>query len=94
MKLSKSVKPIRYLNSHASQIVNDTSPDSAALMITQQGEARVILQDVISFEQSPESLALLKILAMSASNPAQGRIMPMSETFTDFSGKVGNRAAN
>jgi hypothetical protein len=81
MKLSKSVKPIRYLTSHASEIVNDNSPNLGMKMVAPQGEAKVILQDVISFEQSPESLALLKILTLSATHHVQG-LKPVREAFT------------
>jgi len=31
------------------------------MLITQNGEARAVLQDVVSYEQTQESLALLKL---------------------------------
>ena len=34
------------------------------LIITQNGEAKAVLQDVRSFEQAQETMALLKILAL------------------------------
>lgn len=66
MKASESVKPISYLKAHASEIIRDISGHQKTLIITQNGETKAILQDIKVFEETQDSLALLKILAMSA----------------------------
>ena len=60
MKLSESVKPISYLKAHASEIINDISVNRKTFIITQNGEAKVIVQDLETYEQTKESLALFK----------------------------------
>jgi len=74
MMPSEDIKPISYFKSHASEVIKDVSDNRKTLIITQNGEAKVIVQDIRSFEQSQESLALLKILELSANNLKEGRI--------------------
>lgn len=44
------------------------------MVITQNGEAKAVLQDVASFEETQESLALLKILALGNQDMAAGKV--------------------
>jgi prevent-host-death family protein len=81
MKLSDSVKPISYFEAHASEILKDVSAKQKTMVITQNGEAKVILQDVRVYEQTQESLALLKILSMSKNNLEKGKIRPIGKSF-------------
>jgi len=64
MKYSSQIKPISYLKTHASEIVRGMGEGGPPLVITQNGEAKAVLQDVASYEQTQETLALLKILAL------------------------------
>jgi len=64
MKLSSQIKPISYLKAHAAEIVRNMGDQGAPLVITQNGEAKVVLQNIESYEQTQETMALLKILAL------------------------------
>lgn len=64
MKLSSQIKPISYLKAHAAEIVRNMRDQGEPLVITQNGEAKVVLQDIESYEQTQETMALLKILAL------------------------------
>ncbi|MEO0871171.1 MAG: type II toxin-antitoxin system Phd/YefM family antitoxin, partial [Pseudomonadota bacterium] len=71
------VKPISYLKAHSAEIIRELSDGGAPLVITQNGEAKAVLQDIGSFEQAQETLALLKLLAMGQADLAAGRIEPV-----------------
>ena len=64
MKLSNQIKPISYLKAHAAEIVRQLAEQREPLVITQNGEAKVVIQDIESYEQTLETMALLKILAL------------------------------
>ena len=64
MKLSSQIKPISYLKAHAAEIVRNMGDQRAPLVITQNGEAKVVMQDIESYEENQETMALLKILAL------------------------------
>jgi len=77
MKIEDRVKPISYLKAHSAEIIRELSDGGAPLVITQNGEAKAVLQDIGSFEQAQETLALLKLLAMGQADLAAGRIEPV-----------------
>ncbi|MEI6651570.1 MAG: type II toxin-antitoxin system Phd/YefM family antitoxin [Chlorobiaceae bacterium] len=81
MKYSASVKPISFLKTHASEVIREVSANRGTMIITHNGEAKVIVQDVHLYEETQESLALLKILAQSSESIEQGRYKPASESF-------------
>lgn len=78
MKPSSQIKPISYLKAHASEIIR-TLPEQQPLVITHNGEAKAVLQDVHSYEQTQETLALLKILALGNKQIQQGDTLPLTD---------------
>ncbi len=88
MKLSESVKPISYLKSHTAQAVRDVNQGQQPMVITQHGEAKAVLQDITSYEQMQESLALLKMLAQSSKNIREKRSKPIKSAFADVRKQV------
>ncbi len=91
MKYSEAVKPISYFKAHASEVVRDVVDNSKTMIITQNGEAKIILQDVRSYEQMQDSLSLLKILALSNKSLNEGKVKILSKTFKDIRSKIDER---
>ncbi len=76
MKLSSQIKPISYLKAHAAEIVRKLGEKREPLVITQNGEAKVVIQDIESYEQTQETMALLKILALGTRQIEEGKVQP------------------
>ena len=74
MKLSSQIKPISYLKAHAAEIVRSLGEQGEPLVITQNGQAKVVMQDIESYEQTQETMALLKILALGAGQVEEGKV--------------------
>lgn len=85
---SEDIKPISYFKAHASEVIKDVSDNHRTMIIMQNGEAKVIVQDIRSFEQSQESMALLKILALSANNLKEVRVKPLKKAFGDLQKRI------
>ena len=79
MKLSSQIKPISYLKAHASEIVRTLGTRGEPLVITQNGEAKAVLVDIDSFEQTQETMALLKILALGSRQIEAGKVQPAAD---------------
>jgi prevent-host-death family protein len=79
MKLSSQIKPISYLKAHAAEIVRKLTEHGEPLVITQNGEAKVVIQDIESYEQTQETMALLKILALGTRQIGEGKVQPAEE---------------
>ncbi|HME45570.1 MAG TPA: type II toxin-antitoxin system Phd/YefM family antitoxin [Syntrophorhabdales bacterium] len=88
MKLSDAVKPISYIKAHTSEVIRDVVQNQGTIVITLNGEAKAVLQDIREFEKTQESLALLKILAMSKKSLENGKFRPAREAFRDLRGKI------
>lgn len=87
MKLARQIKPISYLKSHAAEIVRTLGDKQHPLIITQNGEAKVVVQDIASYEQTQETLAFLKILALGNRQIEEGKIQPADEVIKRLRGK-------
>ncbi len=83
MKYSDRIRPISYLKAHAADIVRDLRRRREPFIITQNGEARLVVQDVESYEQTQETLALLKILALGNRQIEQGLVHPVREALRE-----------
>ena len=84
MKFSTQVKPISYLKSHAAEIIRDITESREPMLITQNGEAKLVVMDVRSYEEHEETLALLKLLALGNSEIEQGHFRAADEVFADI----------
>ena len=79
MRYSKQIKPISYLKANAAEVLRELTDQRQPMVITQNGEAKAVIQDVASYEQTQETLALLKILALGNQQIAQGRVKPLAD---------------
>jgi prevent-host-death family protein len=88
MKLSESVKPISFLKSHTAEALRSVAEHRRPMVITQHGEAKAVLQDIVDYEMTQESLALLKILAQGSKSLEDGHSKPVKKSFSDIRKRV------
>ncbi|MEI6146620.1 MAG: type II toxin-antitoxin system Phd/YefM family antitoxin [Methylococcales bacterium] len=84
MKFSSQIKPISYLKSHAAEIVKNLSESREPLLITQNGEAKLVVFDVKTYEEQEATLALLRILALGNHEIEQGRFRDIEAVFVEL----------
>ena len=76
MKYSEQIKPISYLKANTAEILRRMAERREPLLITQNGLATAVIQDVASYEQTQETIALLKILALGNRQIKEGKVVP------------------
>ena len=79
MRYTTQVRPISYLKANAAEVLDHLNEVREPMLITQNGEARAVLQDVASYQETQETLALLKLLALGQREMAAGRVKPVTE---------------
>ena len=79
MRYSTQIKPISYLKAKAADVLKELQEQRKPLIITQNGEAKAVIQDVVSYEETQETLALLKILALGNQQIADNKVKPIAE---------------
>jgi len=87
MRYSSQVKPISYLKANAAEILATLGEQRQPMVITQNGEAKAVLQDVASYEATQETLALLKVLALGQQEVAAGKVTPLSDVVARLKAK-------
>lgn len=70
------IRPISYLKANSAEILRELGEGAPPLVITQNGEAKAVLQDAASYDAVQETLALLKLIALGRQDMAAGRTAP------------------
>ena len=88
MKYAGRIKPISYLKANAAKVVRGLAESGEPMIITQNGEATAVIEDIGSYEKREETLALLKILALANRNIEEGRHRPAKDVFRDLNRRL------
>jgi prevent-host-death family protein len=88
MSLAKSIQPISYLKSHAAALEDELSEGQEPLIVTQNGKAKLVVQDIASYERTQETLALLKLIAMGVKEADEGKALPLAAAFKEIRSRV------
>lgn len=91
MRYSNQLKPISYLKANAAEVLQNLAETRAPMIITQNGEAKAVIQDVASFERTQDTLALLKLLALGNQDIEAGRTKPARAVIERLKAKAINR---
>jgi len=88
MTIAKDIRPITYLKARAADLLNQINETHRPIIITQNGEARAVLQDPESYEEMRKALALLRILAIGEEDIRKGRFKEQEEVFSNIEKKL------
>ena len=91
MPRASRIKSISYFKANAAEIIEELGEVGEPMIITQNGEAKAVVQDIVSFEKKEETLALLKILALANRNIEAGRYRPARDVFTELRKRLNPR---
>lgn len=89
MSLSTHIKPISYLKANAAKIAAELKDDGEAYIITQNGEAAMVVQSVAEYEQRQETLAMLKMLTQSDRDIEQGNVHDAKTVLAELRNRRG-----
>lgn len=79
MDRTRDVKPITYLKNRTADLVRQVSEGRRTVTITQNGEARVIVMDVDTYDRWRSAMALLKMLALAEADVEAGRTVTQAD---------------
>ncbi len=84
MSLAAQIKPISYLKSNAVAIVKEFLINPESIIITQNGEAKMVVMDIGTYERQQETLALLKLLSLGRKDLQEGRFQSADDFFNEM----------
>lgn len=88
MHLSQDIKPISYLKSKTADVINNVNENQRSIIITQNGEAKAVIQDIKSYENLQNSLNLLKIIVQSENDIENNKIISQESMFENLEKKL------
>ena len=88
MRYSTQIKPISYVKANAAELLDRITEEREPIIITQNGEARAVLMDIASYEQTQETLALLKVLAIADKEIEAGETVSSEEIMAEYGMKA------
>ena len=88
MNLSSDIKPISYLKSKTAEVINEANQNKRVIIITQNGEAKVVIQDIKTYENMQNSINLLKLIVQSENDIENKNIVNQEEMFSNLEKKL------
>lgn len=83
MKLG-AIKPVTYLKTHTSEVLDEVRDTRSPVVITRNGEAAAVVVDIKSYEATQDTLLLLKLLAQSQKDIEAGKVSSQADVERRF----------
>ena len=83
MNLKRDIKPITYLKNRTTEVVRQVS-EGRTMVITQNGEAKMVVMGVEEYDRLQSGLALLKLVAQSEADVSGGHLVPQEQVFSEL----------
>lgn len=84
MSRKTAIKPITYMKTHAADILATVSESRQTIVITHNGEGKMVIQDIDSYEDTRQTIAMLKLAALGRKSVAAGEAKPAKKAFEDI----------
>ncbi len=88
MYLSQDIKPISYLKAKTADVIKSVNENKRLIIITQNGEAKAVIQDIKSYENLQNSLSLLKLIIQSENDIDNNKTINQKEMFDSLEKKL------
>ena len=92
MNLRQSIKPISYFKAHAAEVIRELNEQHGTMIITQNGEATAVIQDIVEYERIQEALALLKMIAQGQKDFEEGKTIPARQMLEELDNLIPARS--
>ena len=82
MQIKDDIKPVTYLKSRASDVLKQINETHRPMIITQNGEAKAVIQDPQSYENMKNTIALLKLFSFAEEDIKNGNLLSEDDVFS------------
>jgi prevent-host-death family protein len=91
MKMREDIRPVTYLKSKAADLLDQLNKTHRPVVITQNGEARAVMQDPESYERTKAAVGLLKLLVQGEEALRLGKAYNQDELFQSLTNQLLER---
>ena len=88
VNLKGNVKPISYIKTNAAQMMKYVNERKTPIIITQNGEAKAVLLDIETYQDTEDAFALMNILKIAEKDIENGKIKKADDVFKELRKKI------
>ena len=88
MNITSDIKSVTYLKSRAADLLNQINETHRPIIITQNGDARAVLQDPISYENMRNAIGILKLISQGEADIRNGKVKSQEDVFSNIEIKL------
>ncbi len=81
MQIVDDIKPVTYLKNKTADVLKHINETHRPMIITQNGEAKAVIQDPKSYEDMRNALAIMKLLSLSEEDIREGNVHEEEDVF-------------
>ena len=84
------IKPVTYLKSKAADVLKYINDTRKPMVITQNGEAKAVIQDPKSYQEMKDALAMMKLLSFAEEDIRNGNLHSEEDVFNSVEELLNN----
>ena len=88
LNLKETIKPISYVKSNAAEVMAYVNERKNPVIITQNGEARAVLVDIETYQNTQDAFALMNIIKIAEKDITGGRVRKVDDVFNDLRERI------
>ncbi len=88
--MSEQIISLSQFRSSATQLLNDIHKSGTLLVLTQNGSATAVVQDIETYQAQKNALVMLKLLAQGEADVREGRVQSQEQVFADLEAELLN----
>ncbi len=88
MNYADAIEPVTVLKTRSADLIRRARDSGQPVIITQNGKATAVLQDVESYQRERQALLLLKYLARGDRDHRKGRVLSDQEADDHFRARL------
>ncbi|MBA3026250.1 MAG: type II toxin-antitoxin system Phd/YefM family antitoxin [Sulfurimonas sp.] len=82
MQIINDIKPVTYLKSRAADVLKHINETHRPMIITQNGEAKAVIQDPQSYEDMRNAISIMKLLSFAEEDIKNGDTYSEEDVFS------------
>jgi len=88
VNLRDNVRPISYIKTNAAEMLKYVNERKTPVIITQNGEARAVLIDIGTYQDTEDAFALMNIIKTAEKDVESGKSRKAGDVFSDIKEKI------
>jgi prevent-host-death family protein len=88
INLKEDIKPISYIKTNAAEMMKYVNERKNPIVITQNGEAKAVLMDIETYQNTQNAFALMNIIKIAEKDLEKGKVRKAGDVFADLRKKI------